>query len=221
MGILDKLNFNQTQKQVGARYPYFGQGTHIADLLEIRHFNSQDRGLTICFDYVIAESDQHKAGTIVTTVYQVERAPERAAMTSDYDRMCDHLEKLCGKPFGAGPDIARAVLSDAALAAQPLRGARIRGFGAAPKAGKSYVNMTWTTVDQDEAAIKGRRGALDKMAASAPPAGTTAAPSPAPTRPVPPAGWEYGPDGNLRQAQSTPAPTPPAAGGVLGSLLGR
>ncbi len=225
MGVLDQLNFNQQQKQVGNRYPFFGEGNHIADVLEFRHFNSTDRGLTICCDCVIAESDHHKPGTVVTAVYQVQRAPERASMTSDYDRLCDLLEKICGKPFGAGPELCKAVLSDAALASQPLRGARIRGFGAKPKAGKTFVSMTWTTIEQTESDIKSRRSSLDKMIAgggSSTVAAPAAAASPPPARPAAPAGWEYGPDGNLRPAQTAAsAPPPVPTTGALGALFGK
>ena len=148
-------------------HPFIGSGQHEMTVLQFRQSESKDDGVIYAVDFVIDKStaDDHKAGSIRSQIFKVERRPKFSTMDSDADRLVDLIGKLvCADSLEKAQEAAGKILSEPGLKAQIARGMRVSAFGKPPKktsTGSDFVDVNYTSVVQTREAIAVRRREVD------------------------------------------------------------
>lgn len=153
-------------KPVNDREPLIGMEKGTGIILQIDPFQHPEKGFACRARILVHESsgpEAHPAGTVVCSLWFLERRPKFASQTADSDRFADFLAKVTDCTDATKiPQWGGAVLQHR-VGDQLLRGYVVKFEGRnVAKAGKAqYVVPSWSTVPQTAEQVTAWRRSLD------------------------------------------------------------
>ncbi len=170
----DVMNRLLQTKPINSYDPFIGQGEHNLIVHSINEFNDQQYGKSYRGIFLVESSTnpQHPPGSLAARVWNINKPSMYPTQANDADAIVDFICVLQGIQLGQYQAGTKALLVSQSAGgnseAQPARGARIVASGQPPGQGltakgkpKTYVKITWRTVQNDAASIASNRAMLD------------------------------------------------------------
>lgn len=146
------------------RPPFVGLGEHLFDVEEIVKADSPTKGPTVWVRLRVAESTnpEHPVGSKATQRFELAKQEKYPTSRTQVELAKDFASALIGEPdlALAGQTLKRLLEDPTMQKSQPARGIRIRARGYA-KPGKTWVHVSWSHVDQNEADVAARRAVIE------------------------------------------------------------
>lgn len=211
----DLLNRLNNTKPVNNRDPFITAGTHDLIVSEVSVFKDQKWGdsVRVTFEVERSTNPNSQPGSSLCKLFNLFKPAKFETQSNDADEFVNFVCILQGIQPGEHAQSMRALIKrhadGGALESQPVRGARIKAFGAevgkVNERGQRYVKVSWQNVAQDQATVGRTRAELD---ARRPLTGTTVANVPVHPAPVAP------------QQYAQPAPVAPVVQPAYGMPAG-
>ncbi len=166
------------------RLPFIAAGDHTLDVESLKVIESQKSGPVVWAQFRVIASTCHPVGSQVTQRFELSKQEKFPTTPTQRELAVYFLAQLLGqKDLAKAQSTLLALLSEAEMKVQRVRGIRIIANGRSKKPG-GWVNVSWQNVEQAPEQIKAQRAALD---------GTAPTASPAPTAPanLPPTAAQY------------------------------
>lgn len=149
-------------------------------LLALKGYGERDTaedGKIVAADFVVLESESHRAGEIVGIAWFVNKGSWKGE--KELARALKFVRELCGADDSVTSDVIQSTARDLASKEQPGTGMQIESFGSkrtSKTTAKEFVEVSFRHVAQDAGTIAATRA---KLSGAAPVAVPTPAPAPA------------------------------------------
>ncbi len=150
----------QGAKGVPDQYPFLVGGDHRLAIEEFRCYISPKWGTVAKAAFRVVASSTLQAGSCHTVQWRIDRQPQYASQTPDYELVVQFLMKLLGSDDPAAGATALLEL-DQREKEQPIRGMLIDAQSRDNKE-RTWTNHTWSHVKQTGEEIAAARAALDR-----------------------------------------------------------